>query len=106
MKDEPLQERTAVERLTRATCTFAEHVDRDGIGWSHMRHDDVCAVLGELERLQALVGRLEGALRRVVPDCCLGITNYNGTGQPCPGNMYPDEPCCIARQALLVEGGG
>jgi hypothetical protein len=53
-----------VERLTRATCTFAQHIDRDGVGWSRMRHDDVCAVLGRLEALESLNNILSEKLER------------------------------------------
>jgi hypothetical protein len=42
----------AVGRLTWATCTFPEHIDREGLGWSKFRTADVCLVLGEVERLQ------------------------------------------------------
>ena len=65
MADLPLQSklperlREAIDRLTRATCSFAQHIDRDGVGWSSMRLDDVCAILGEVERLQRNESRLE-----------------------------------------------
>lgn len=55
---QPSEPSAAEKRLTAATCTFAEHIDRDGVGWSRMRHDDVCAVLGEIERLRELASEV------------------------------------------------
>jgi hypothetical protein len=55
----------AERRLTAATCTFAEHIDRDGVGWSKMRHDDVCAILGEVERLRAATAQPSAAARHL-----------------------------------------
>lgn len=50
--------KAAVERLTRITCAFPQHIDRDHIGWSKMRHDDACAVLGAVERMQLAMTEL------------------------------------------------
>jgi Lar family restriction alleviation protein len=52
----------AEQRLTAITCSFAQHIDRDGVGWSQMRHDDVCALLGEVERLGRALSRARDVL--------------------------------------------
>ena len=56
----------AVERLTKASNTFPDHIGRDGVGTIRARQADVFLVLGELERLLADRARMEKALRGVV----------------------------------------
>lgn len=55
-----LLERTAVERLTSEIRSYTE---AHAVGSIRLDMDDCRLLLSELERLQALVGRLEGALR-------------------------------------------
>lgn len=49
MTTSPEALREAVERLTRAANSFAQHIDRDGIGWIRVQQNDVFTALGAIE---------------------------------------------------------
>lgn len=52
--------KAVVDRLTRATCRFPEHIDKDGNGLTRVFTADVCLLLGEIERFQKEASQGDG----------------------------------------------
>jgi hypothetical protein len=114
--------KAAVERLTRITCSFAQHIDRDGVGTSQMRHDDVCMLLGRyeallserstsMERIGELLdeGALAEALERAWRECVTGPKPHSAVFNMVGRHLAHHLPEVIeeqkaARAALLPQG--